>query len=94
MKKNVKNYKRPLNAPPCEITKGIRDEKRNITIRYDKNGELIEDTYNTYSGKRILLFPGENYEFNEKMIHYNVFGFSKENIVAKKCSLINISNFI
>lgn len=39
---------------------------------------------------KILLFPGENYEFDEKLLHYNVFGYSKENLVAKKCAIVAI----
>jgi hypothetical protein len=57
----------------------------------NSNANPVETKENSNS-KRILLFPGENYEFNEKLIHYDVFGYSKENLVSKKCSLINISN--
>ncbi len=68
-------------------------DNNNNDDRKSSNSNQVETNHNSNS-KRILLFPGENYEFNEKLIHYDVFGFSNENLVSKKCSLINISNFI
>jgi exosome complex component RRP40 len=38
--------------------------------------------------KKILLFPGEEYDFNEKLIHYDAFGFSNGNLVSKRCGVI------
>ena len=38
--------------------------------------------------KKILLFPGEEYEFNEKLIHYDAFGFKKGKLVSKHCGIL------
>jgi exosome complex component RRP40 len=38
--------------------------------------------------KKILLFPGEEYEFNEKLIHYGAFGYANGNLVSKKCGIL------
>jgi exosome complex RNA-binding protein Rrp4 len=38
--------------------------------------------------KKILLFPGEEYEFNEKLIHYGAFGYSSGNLISKKCGIL------
>ena len=67
----------------------FNNKKQENENNYNSNA----DTNSKINSKRILLFPGENYEFNDKLIHYDVFGYSKENLVSKKCSLINISNF-
>jgi len=50
-----------------------------------QNSQLKEKNY-----AKILLFPGENYEFDEKLLHYNIFGYNKENLVAKKCAILTI----
>jgi len=39
---------------------------------------------------KILLFPGENYEFDEKLLHYNVFGFFRGNLISKKSAILNL----
>ena len=80
----IKNKLRLTIGSKAQNNKFIKPENENKT----KNVESAN-----YNSKRILLFPGENYEFNEKLIHYDVFGFSKDNLVSKKCSLINISKF-
>jgi exosome complex component RRP40 len=38
--------------------------------------------------KKILLFPGEEYEFNEKLIHYGAFGYANGNLLSKKCGIL------
>lgn len=38
--------------------------------------------------KKILLFPGEEYEFNEKLIHYGAFGYANGNLISKKCGIL------
>ena len=48
----------------------------------------VENNHSDKNITKILLFPGENYEFDEKLLHYNVFGFSKENLVSKKCAIL------
>ena len=50
----------------------------------------VENNHSDKNITKILLFPGENYEFDEKLLHYNVFGFSKENLVSKKCAILII----
>lgn len=37
---------------------------------------------------KLLLFPGEEYEFNEKLIHYDAFGFANGNLVSKRCGIL------
>lgn len=49
----------------------------------NKPNSISEDSI-----KKILLFPGEDYEFNEKLIHYDAFGFNNGNLVAKRCGVL------
>ncbi len=65
------------NTSEMQIDSSENQQKQNASTK-DKN----------YA--KILLFPGENYEFDEKLLHYNIFGFSKENLVAKKCAILTI----
>jgi exosome complex RNA-binding protein Rrp4 len=39
---------------------------------------------------KLLLFPGEEYEFNEKLIHYDAFGFASTtgNLISKRCGVL------
>jgi exosome complex RNA-binding protein Rrp4 len=38
----------------------------------------------------ILLFPGEEYDFNEKLLHYDAFGYSSNtgNLISKRCGVL------
>jgi len=47
--------------------------------------EILEVDKNN---KKILLFPGEEYEFNDKLIHYGAFGYSSGNLISKKCGIL------
>jgi exosome complex component RRP40 len=38
--------------------------------------------------KKVLLFPGEQYEFKDKLIHYDAFGYTSGNLVSKKCGIL------
>lgn len=66
----------------------------NPTTKQNQSPPVISkqntDNYSEKDYTKILLFPGENYEFDEKLLHYNVFGYSKENLVAKKCAILAI----
>jgi exosome complex RNA-binding protein Rrp4 len=33
----------------------------------------------------VLLFPGEPYEFNENLLHYDAFGYHNGNLISKRC---------
>lgn len=41
---------------------------------------------------KILLFPGEPYEFNEKLVHYDAFGYSNGSLTSKRCALLLCDN--
>jgi exosome complex component RRP40 len=40
--------------------------------------------------KNILLFPGEAFEFNQSLIHYDAFGFNNGNLISKRCGVLKI----
>lgn len=40
------------------------------------------------SYQKVLLFPGEQFEFKEDLIHYDAFGYSNGNLVVKKCGIL------
>jgi len=40
------------------------------------------------SVKKLLLFPGEEYEFDQKLIHYDAFGYSEGNLITKRCGIL------
>jgi len=91
MKKHIqKNNKNKNQYYENNINNNNNNNNNNNTTK--TSNVHVQDNINSNS-KRILLFPGENYEFNEKLIHYDVFGFAKENLVSKKCSLITISKY-
>ena len=49
---------------------------------------IPQPSFSNSSIKKVLLFTGEQYEFNEKLIHYDAFGFTNGNLVAKKCGVL------
>lgn len=51
----------------------------------DKNSQPIKD---------ILLFPGEEYQFNKNLLFYNAFSYNKKKFITKKCALLNINSLI
>ncbi len=40
------------------------------------------------SVKKLLLFPGEEYEYNPALLHYDAFGYSQGNLVTKRCGIL------
>jgi exosome complex component RRP40 len=42
--------------------------------------------------KKFLLFPGEQYDFNENLLHYDAFGYSNGNLTSKRCGLLMVDS--
>lgn len=83
--KNYNNTNTSKNYS-ADVSNKIQAENQNVNApNYTNNGTQQAKNYG-----KILLFPGENYEFDEKLLHYNVFGFAKENLVSKKCAILTI----
>jgi len=38
--------------------------------------------------KKLLLFPGEQYDFDSSLLHYDAFGYNKGNLVTKRCGIL------
>lgn len=52
------------------------------------------DTRNNQQAKDILLFPGEEYQFNRNLLFYNAFSYNNKQFITKKCALLNIKSLI
>jgi exosome complex RNA-binding protein Rrp4 len=44
------------------------------------------------SVKKLLLFPGEEYDFDSSLLHYDAFGYNKGSLVAKRCGILLTDN--
>jgi len=89
-KNNFSNYNTEMEVESPSAT--LEDNTQQNENPQTKN---LSNTINSSSNNeknitKIVLFPGENYEFDEKLLHYNIFGFNKENLVAKKCAILTI----
>jgi exosome complex RNA-binding protein Rrp4 len=42
--------------------------------------------------QKFLLFPGETYEFNEHLLHYEAFGYSNGLLTSKRCGQILVDS--
>jgi exosome complex component RRP40 len=40
------------------------------------------------NSKKLLLIPGEEYDFDEKLIHYDAFGYANGNLVSKRAGVL------
>jgi exosome complex RNA-binding protein Rrp4 len=79
---------------------GNKNNQRDHIEEYENNSnrnksQILADTQfisqsslSNLSIKKVVLFPGEEYEFNEKLIHHDAFGFTNVNLVGKKCGIL------
>jgi exosome complex RNA-binding protein Rrp4 len=42
--------------------------------------------------QKYLLFPGETYDYNENLLHYEAFGYSNGSLTSKRCGLIMVDS--
>jgi exosome complex component RRP40 len=94
-----KGNKGGRNFPSNNQQYGNQNNQRDNVEQFENNNRkksqvqshaqnISQPTFSNSSIKKVLLFPGEQYEFNEKLIHYDAFGFTNGNLVAKKCGVL------
>lgn len=68
--------------------KEVNASNYNKSIDKSNNNKNNNGSFISKSVKKLLLFPGEEYEFNESLLHYDAFGFNNGNLVTKKCGIL------
>jgi exosome complex RNA-binding protein Rrp4 len=67
----------------------IKDENNSVNNppnpQKNRQAPILRDPNNIL---KILLFPGESFEFNEKLIHYDAFGYSNGNLISKRSAVL------
>lgn len=54
----------------------------------------MTSTSHSTKNKKIMLFPGEEYNFNRLLLPYNIFSFNSSKLYSKKFSMLNLSSTI
>lgn len=94
--KNERNFNTNLNQNQYQSqsqrqssnAEPIQQQTKKNTVRINNKPTKKKNEISAIT--KLLLFPGEEYDFNEKLIRYNGFGYSttSNRLVAKRCSLL------
>lgn len=66
------------NQEPTQNSSTHVPNDTNTVTKQEKSSSVI----------KTLLFPGEEYDFNEKLIHYNAFGYHSGKLISKRCGVL------